>query len=169
MYFMIWKLTSLQRGGKLVLRTPFLSSTGCSSGRKNAFLAAWPNNLSSLLQGSLNGRPVTRLMSSRVTSRVKPLKFTVACVFDSGFKDIKNSSVISSSWPWNLSEKDIQFSRVKRSTTSGCSRSLLGSEGSFLINPLAWWESPILCSDQKRECCFMDFSPELWEGISTIN
>ncbi len=134
-YFIIWKLTSLQRGGKLFLLTPFLSSTGCSSGRKIFFLATWHNDLSSLLQGSPNGRPVTRLISSGVTSRVKPIKLNVAYVFDSGFRDIKNSSVISSSWPWIFSQKDIQLARVKRSPTFRCSRSLLRSKGSFLINP----------------------------------
>lgn len=140
MHFMIWKLTSLQRGGKPVLLTPFLSSTGCSSSRKNSFLAAWPNALSYLLQGSPNGRLVTQLMSSGVSSRVKTLKLTVACVFDWGLRDIKNSSAISSPWPWILSKNDIQFARVKRFTPQGAHAICWSPTVLSLGIPLAWWE-----------------------------
>jgi len=76
---------------------PIFSSTGCSVGRKNNFLEIWPNYLSSLLQGIPNGRPVIALVSSGVSSRVKPIKLSVACSFDCVLREIKNSLVISSS------------------------------------------------------------------------
>ena len=81
MYFIIWKLTSLQKGCRLALQTPFLSSANCSSGRKNSFLAFWPNTLSSSLQGIPNGKWVTRLMSCGVRFSINTLKFTVASAF----------------------------------------------------------------------------------------
>lgn len=134
-YFIIWRLTSLQNGCRLVLRTPFLSSENCSSGKKNSFLAFWTNFLSSLSQGTPIGRSVTLLMSCGVSLRVNPLKLTTANVFDFSFRDLRNSSVISSSWPWSLSQNHIQCARENKSTTSGVSHNFLESEGSFLMNP----------------------------------
>ncbi len=155
MYFMIWRLTLLQKWCRLALRTPFLSSENCSSGRKNYFLAFWPNALSSLFQGIHNGRSVTGLMSCGVSFKVKPLKFTVASVLDLGCRDINNSSVTSSSWPWILSQKVIQLAWVNRSTTLGVSRNFLESEGSFLINPPGMVRVLCfgLCSYQKGVFC----------------
>lgn len=135
-YFIIWRLTSLQNGCRLVIRTPFLSSEYFSSGKKNYFLAFWPNFLSSLSQGTPIGRSVTLLMRCGVSLRVNPLMLTTSNVFDFGFKDLRNSSVISSSWPWILSQNDIQCARENKSTTSGVSRNFLEFEGSFLMNPL---------------------------------
>ena len=168
MYFMILRLALLHRGCRLALRTTFLYSANCSSGRKNYFLTFWPNALSSLIQGIPNGRPVTRLMSSGVSFRVNPLKFTMACVFDLGRRDIQNSSVISSSWPWILPQKVIQLARVKRFTTLGCSRSLLESEGSFLINPPGMVRVLCFMLWEERDCCFMVYSFELQERISRV-
>ena len=96
-YFIIWRLTSLQNGCRLVLRTPFLSSENYSSGKKNSFLAFWPSFLSSLSQGTPIGRSVTLLMNCGVSLRVKPLKLTTANVLDFGCKDHKNSFATSSS------------------------------------------------------------------------
>ena len=148
---MIWRLTSLQNGCRLALRTPFLSSENCSSGRKNSFLAFWPNALSSLLQGIPNGRSVTQLMSCGVSFKVNPLKFTVVSILDLGCRDINNYSITSSSWPWILLQKVIQLAWVNRSTTSGVSRNFLEFEGSFLINPPGMVRMLCfgLCSDQK--------------------
>lgn len=99
------------------------------------FLATWTSGFSSFLQGSPSGRLVILLINSGVSYMVRPLKLTVAWVFEWGFKDNKNSSVTSSSYPWILSKKDIQFTLVKRTTTSGCSCNLLDFKGSFLVKP----------------------------------
>ena len=74
-------------------------------------------------------------MSCGVSLRVNPPKLIVASVFNFGFRDLRNSSIISSSWPWSLSQNDIQCAQENKSTTSGVSRNFLESEGSFLMNP----------------------------------
>ena len=79
-YFIIWRLNSLQSGCRLALRTPFLSSQNCSFSRKNSFLAFWHSFLSSLSQGTPIGRSVTLLMNCGVSLRFKPLKLTLASV-----------------------------------------------------------------------------------------
>jgi len=66
---------------------------------KNVFLTTCPNGFSSLLQGIPSGRFVTLLTNFGVSSMVKPLKLTVAWIFEWGLKDIINSSVTSSSYP----------------------------------------------------------------------
>lgn len=134
-YSIIWRLTSLQNGGRLVLRTPFLSSDSCSSGKKNSFLAFWPSFISSLSQGNPIGRLVTLLMNCRVSLRVSPLKLKIGNVSEFGSKDRRNSSATSSSWPWSLSHNYIHRAWENRSTTSRVSRNFFESVGSFLMNP----------------------------------
>jgi len=66
-----------------------------------------------------------------------------ACVFEWGLKDIKNSSVTSSSYPCILSIKIIRFALVKRATALGCSCNWLEFKGYFLIKPPGMVLSPL--------------------------
>ena len=101
-------------------------------------------------------------MSCGVSLMVNPLKWTTANICDFDFKDLRNSSVISSSWPCSLSQNDIQCARENKSTNLGVSYNFLEFEGSFLMNPPIMVKTVFGCSKLTCSCT----ERELW-GFST--